>query len=276
MSRSRSLAALTIAMAALLTLAACNNLSPQGADAAPRVSITEPASGETVPTGQEVRVRSVALGEVPIERIDMYVNNELIRSDSSPIEGGQYTFSVVQQWVPIQPGEVQIKVIAYNTEGTPSQPAGVVLNVVGEGMATPQPAPDVGIAVTGTLPAGETPVLPVSQGTPAAVGSPQPNATTVEVFTPIPLPTATPGLAVSTASAVTGTVAVGALNVRSGPGETYPVVGSLRNLQVVSATGRNEETTWVLVSYEANRTGWVASRFVTWEARIDQLPVVQP
>src|SRR5690606_27304439 len=102
---------------------------------------------------------------------------------------------------------------------------GVVLNVVGEGMATPQPAPDVGIAVTGTLPAGETPVLPVSQGTPAAVGSPQPNATTVEVFTPIPLPTATPGLAVSTASAVTGTVAVGALNVRSGPGETYPVVG---------------------------------------------------
>lgn len=274
---TRRLAVLLVATTVLLGLVACSNLSDGDTATAPRVTITSPPSGQRVPTGREVEVQSVAVGQTPIERIDMYVNDELIRSDTSPIEGGQFTFNVVQRWVPTQPGRAEVTVVAYDINGVPSQPEGIALEVVGEGMAVAEATATLAAitpaaTVTGTV----TPTVPVSEGTPVNVGSPPPEATTVQVFTPTPLPATAPPATPMPGGEIEGTVAVRALNVRSGPGTNYPVTGNVRYFTPVTATGRNQDTTWARIRYAENRTGWVATQYVTWEADISRLPVVQP
>jgi len=207
----------------------------------------------------------------------MYVNNDLIHSDTSPVEGGQFTFNIVQRWVPTQPGPAEVRVVAYNVKGVPSHPEAITLEVVGEGMAVAQPTASApAITAVETVTGTAVPTVPVSQGTPVDVGTPPPGATTVQVFTPTPGPTATPLPAGASVPEVGGTVAIKALNVRRGPGTNYSVVGNLRYFATVSATGRNQDTTWARVQYASNRTGWVATQYVTWDADISKLPVVQP
>lgn len=272
------LAVLLLLALTLLGLVACNNLSNRATSTAPRVTITAPPSGQRVPTGKEVEVQSVAVGQTPIERVDMYVNNDLIHSDTSPIEGGQFTFNVVQRWVPTGPGRAEVKVVAYDVNGVPSQPEGIVLEVVGEALAVAEATATIPAIIPGsTVTTTVTPAVPVSEGTPVNVGTPPPNATTVEVFTPTPAPTATvlPSPPAS-GTEIGGTVAVRGLNVREGPGTSYRRIASLRSFETVTATGRNQETTWARVRFASNRTGWVATQYVTWEGDISTLPVVQP
>ena len=56
-------------------------------------------------------------------------------------------------------------------------------------------------------------------------------------------------------------VAVGGLNVRSGPGTTYKTLASINLDNTVTAYA--EDGDWLLVSYKDNGYGWVKSSFVT-------------
>ena len=105
----------------------------------PVVQIVSPASNARIATGKEVEIKSVATDESFIERIELYVNDDLIRIDSPPIKGGQVTFTVLQRWVPIQAGEVRVRVVAYDTNGSRSHPVGITLEAVGETLAELQP-----------------------------------------------------------------------------------------------------------------------------------------
>jgi len=73
------------------------------------------------------------------------------------------------------------------------------------------------------------------------------------------------GIAVPAADApLTGEVTVVRLNVRSGPGTNFDIVGTASNGDLVQLLARNEEGTWWALCCvgEANVPGWVSAQFI--------------
>lgn len=60
----------------------------------------------------------------------------------------------------------------------------------------------------------------------------------------------------------TGIVNVYQLNVRTGPGLYFPVVGVLRQGQQVTILGRNASSQWLKVGLPGGGQGWVSARYV--------------
>ncbi len=58
-------------------------------------------------------------------------------------------------------------------------------------------------------------------------------------------------------------VAPGTVNIRSGPGTNYPVVGSLNGNTPVNIVGRNPNTSWWQIEITPGSIGWVASSVVS-------------
>ncbi|MCB0211210.1 MAG: SH3 domain-containing protein, partial [Anaerolineae bacterium] len=65
------------------------------------------------------------------------------------------------------------------------------------------------------------------------------------------------------------------LNVRSGPGVQYDIIGVLLYGQSVEITGRNADGTWWQILYPSARSdyGWVSAQFATAE-NIENVPIV--
>jgi outer membrane lipoprotein-sorting protein len=63
------------------------------------------------------------------------------------------------------------------------------------------------------------------------------------------------------------------VNVRGGPGTTYPVVGSLYPKQVVRVVGKNEVGDWWAVELEG-QTGWVLAELVDFSGDPASVPVL--
>jgi uncharacterized protein YraI len=70
------------------------------------------------------------------------------------------------------------------------------------------------------------------------------------------------GVVPNPGTGITGTVNAGALNVRTGPGISFAAITQIRRGQVVTASQRNADASWVLITY-AGGGGWVNSRFLT-------------
>jgi hypothetical protein len=130
--------------------------------------------------------------------------------------------------------------------------------------STPTPVPTFTPIVTVTIPvivrvipAPHPPTLtPVSEAT--STSNPTPTATS----------TATP------TSVIPQVVASVTVNIRSGPGPNYPVVGSLSPGISLRVTGQNEQGTWWQVQQVDGPIGWVAASVV--EARdVDGIPIAQ-
>lgn len=82
-------------------------------------------------------------------------------------------------------------------------------------------------------------------------------------------------LAVIAQSQVIAT-AYGTVNVRSGPGISYPVIGQLTVDTVVEVTGRSDsESNWLRINFNG-REGWVAYFTVNLEGNLSRLPIVAP
>src|SRR5215208_5349565 len=66
------------------------------------------------------------------------------------------------------------------------------------------------------------------------------------------------------------------VNVRSGPGTLYDIIGQLTSDNEVQITGRNDdESNWLRIDFEG-RDGWVAYFTVSVFGNTEQLPVVTP
>lgn len=66
------------------------------------------------------------------------------------------------------------------------------------------------------------------------------------------------------------------LNVRSGPGTAYPIIGKAPNGTTYLVTGRNQDGTWLQINASdiSNQGGWVAAAFVRLSGTSVNLPVV--
>ncbi len=97
--------------------------------------------------------------------------------------------------------------------------------------------------------------------------------------TPVPTATPLPGTATATPTPaslgnISGVVNTGALNIRSGPGVQYNVIAAVYFGDVVILLGRNADSTWLFIQTAANVRGWVNARYITPNASISLLPVV--
>jgi hypothetical protein len=128
----------------VLAILACG---PGQAAGAPSVTITGPPSGTSATIGEEVQISSTAAADQGIDRVELLINGQMVRSDSPP-EGNPTAFTVTQSWTPALEGQVTISVVAYDTEGTASEPATITLQVGEDSaevtpQASPTPEPDV-------------------------------------------------------------------------------------------------------------------------------------
>ncbi len=207
------------------------------------VRIDSPASNARIPTGREVTIVSTASDPALVQRVELYVNGQLIHDDRTPVEAGQETFKVDQRWVPPAPGTVRVEVIAYNAQGRASRPAAITLIAEGPGLATTAPLPS------------RTPTLAVSP-----TSSPFPSPTVAQPTTPPQV------------VEIAGVVSVDA-NIRGGPGQGNPRIDGLFTGASVTAIARNELGDWVKIRYGSNQTGWVSGGLVNWQGDIGTLPV---
>ena len=76
-------------------------------------------------------------------------------------------------------------------------------------------------------------------------------------------------------SGATATITTGSLNVRSGPGLGYNVLGQVHLGQVVTLIGRNSEGTWVKIpTFGGLNEGWISVAYIQPNVAISSLPVI--
>lgn len=106
------------------------------------------------------------------------------------------------------------------------------------------------------------------QPTATPVTPTEPAATPTETLPPTPTATPQPGEPTATASTD--------LNIRSGPGTAYPVLGVLRAWQTAEITGVSADAGWWQIKFAgtADGRGWISAKYVTTQ-NTSNVPVVQ-
>jgi Tol biopolymer transport system component len=122
--------------------------------------------------------------------------------------------------------------------------------------------------------AGEGEVAAEATEAPTEEATAVPAATSQAPATPMPVPAAvqaTPEAVMTGVVNVTGT----RLNIRSGPGTTYRIIGKAVGGETLSLTARNKAGDWLLILRDdlPNGAGWVAASLVRAEGDLDALPV---
>ncbi|MBE7474013.1 MAG: hypothetical protein DPW09_04105 [Anaerolineae bacterium] len=162
-----------------------------------------------------------------------------------------------------------ISLTACNAEQpAPAPPTATPVSFLTQPEATPTPVVEpASAATTEPLPPPST-----STPTPAPTLPPEPTATNTPVSTATSLPSPTPIPAPQVTVPDSSTTAI---NVRSGPGTAYPVVGQFNPGQTAPVTGRNAEQSWWQVSLADNSLGWVFGELVQLSGSSEGIPVAE-
>ena len=153
--------------------------------AGPLVTISQPAAGQTLPLGSEVNVLSTSVGERGISRVELLINEQVVRVDANSQPEANTPFIVAQPWRPETPGSYNIQVRAFNTANIAGQSAVVIVNISERAPLVGQESPlaPVQREAGAILPTAAPSPTPTRESTPAPVPTREP--------TPVPLPTAT-------------------------------------------------------------------------------------
>ena len=77
----------------------------------------------------------------------------------------------------------------------------------------------------------------------------------------------------TTTTSPTATVTTGALNVRSGPGIGFDVVGVAYQDETLTLVGRNTDISWVQVRLASGVVGWVGNFYIYPHMPLNRLPI---
>lgn len=104
------------------------------------------------------------------------------------------------------------------------------------------------------------------------------NASVIETNQPIhslPIVDGTTPQPTTPSGVASATITIGSLNVRSGPGLGYSVLGQVHLGEVVTLLGRNSEGTWVKIpTYGGLNEGWISVAYIQANVAINNLPVL--
>jgi hypothetical protein len=143
-----------------------------GAGAAPTVEITFPPTGRQVQVGATVPIHSVSRDDRGLSRVELWSGGQVI--DTTTATGPMYVG--VQYWTASQVGVFNLGVRAVDSDGQPSEPAVISIQVVASASEITDPLP-------------QAPEAPVQ--TPS--GADQPTSQPEEPTPDVEVPTAEPG-----------------------------------------------------------------------------------
>jgi formylglycine-generating enzyme required for sulfatase activity len=199
MHQSRKLIAVLVLLLAATIMACSLPGGGQQTTSKPTIIISAPLTGTRVDVGQVVNVESTATDAQEVTKVQLWVDGQLYREDTPPSPQTPYT--VVQPWQATAPGNHTLTVRAYNSGGTISDLASVVVEVV-------EPGTQITPAVVVTTP---PPTVPVDTPTPiggTAVPEETPTVTEETVVPSVtppegtPLPTSPPDATATPSAAV--------------------------------------------------------------------------
>jgi N-acetylmuramoyl-L-alanine amidase len=175
----------------------------------------------------------------------LVVNTGALNVRSGP--GPQYTV------VTSVPGGTELPVLGTNQDNTWY----LVATVVGTGW----------VDVSFTLPRGDFTFVPLVrlETLTALAAQPVPNDIGLPEFADL--------IAIPQLEAPTIIVNTGRLNVRSGPGPQFSIIGSVPGGTSFDALGVTGDGTWYLVDGALGR-GWVAAEFTIFRGVFDNIPVI--
>lgn len=249
MRRLRSLFIVSI----LLTSAACtlssSPITPTPASVAtlppitsgqPTVTIESPEEGTEVEVGNSVLVSATATDSVGVTSVQLFANDQLVKTVSSEAVEGDVSLPVVMDYNPRNTGEVILEVIAYR-DIVASNPASITITVAEE---TSSGGNDNGNSGVGN-PGG-------NGGNSGGDGGIviNPNDPTCRILTNV------------------------ALNYRIGPGTDYQRIGTFGAGQQVPIVGRLGDNSWWQVQTNSFQRAWVSSAFTTEYGNCFSVPIV--
>ena len=150
--RSKHIRSITLALLVLCLVSLSCRTTPT---TKPIVGITYPSVGVTLPPLQEIKIQSAITSKTAIDRVELYINGALTRTDRSP-EGDPTAMIIEQPWIPTGEGSVLIGVLAVDTNGVVSEISQVTITISASSEVVQPPA--------GVTPTAE--VLPVASDTP--------------------------------------------------------------------------------------------------------------
>lgn len=221
---------LALLVAALAT-PACLTTGGSGLPAVPVVTITTPQNGSRFGAGEPVVIQFSAADVQGVNQIELMIDGQPVRVQN--IDPPVNSFVANHVWTPDSTGSHAIELRAFNVAGTSSNPVKVFVTIseplVGDVTATPTAIAPLDTPSPTPVAAVEVPPTPTSAGQQATVSGP-------------------------------AVMALVGLNVRSGPGTGYPVIGRLVEGQTVPITGRNPQGTWWQISYPSDQgqRGWIS------------------
>jgi len=106
-----------------------------------KIAIISHENEQSVVLNQETRIRSLATASRGVESVALFINNELVDTDTPP-EGNPIEYTADQPWTPKSEGHATISVVTTDVEGRTSDPVSITLQVVpaiSETNGTPTP-----------------------------------------------------------------------------------------------------------------------------------------
>ena len=85
--------------------------------AGPSVTFDAPAAGAEMPVGRPVTVHAVARGAVKVVRVEVWVGEDMLAAQQSPLPDGASPFPITASWEPAEAGTKTLVARAFDAEG---------------------------------------------------------------------------------------------------------------------------------------------------------------
>lgn len=265
---------LTITIIGLVTLA-CNisfsGQAPVTAVPRPAVIFLAPDANSQIAEGAPVQIAVDVVDELGagVVRVDFSIDGVPLGSQQAPNPAGQPQFTALQIWTATGVQGHLIDATAYRKDNTVVGDASLTVTVAPLRLS---PSPTLSPTITNTPTDLPTFTPSVTIITVAAFGSTDTPtaAASGTAGTPNPAPSPAPTINGPQASILSAT-----LNVRSGPGTSYALVGVLKVGDIVAIVGRNADRSWWVIQNGPLR-GWIINSptYLTVSGDTSAVPLV--